>query len=295
MLDKLYLFLPLTSATLYGIASLGLRSASQEGVSPWRTTFVTNGLSALAFLIYLREWPTPDLPGAWLPVIGMGFIFFLGNTLTMLAFQYGDVSIATPVLTAKVMIVVAILTVLHDSHISMATWIAGALTVTGMILLQMQGKDHPRHHHVTLTILLSLGAATCFAIFDLATQFQSEAHGFHRVGPYAIQFAALFSFILLPFCKDNFKQISTKGKRSMWIGGGLITVQASILIFSLGTFNDAANINIVYGSRGLWGIFMVWALGRFFGNEELKKNKGVIKFRIAGAACIVSAIGLVFA
>lgn len=294
MPPNLYLLLPLTSAVLYAIGSLGLRGASQEGVSPWRTTFVTNCVSAAAFLIYLKGWPTPELPVEFLPVLGMGVVFFIGNTLTVLSLTYGDVSIATPVLAAKVLIVVGILTVLGDSHITVATWIAGALTVLGVFLLQMQGKGHPRHHHVPLTIGLSLAASTCFAVFDLGVQFLSAEHGFHRVAPYAIQTAALLSFGLLPFCNMRYREIPGKAKRHLWTGAGLITLQATILIFSLGTFQDAAGINIVYGSRGLWGIFMVWALGKHFGNRELQKSKGVFRFRVAGAACIVIAIGLVF-
>lgn len=295
MTDKLYLLLPLTSAILYGIGSLGLRAASQEGVSPWRTTFVTNWVSALAFLIYVRGWPTPELPAAWMPVLGMGLIFFLGNALTVLSLTYGDVSVATPVLAAKVMIVVAILTFLNDGDITPATWIAGGLTVTGVVLLQRQGKNQVRHHHVTLTIVLSLAASTCFALFDLGIQFLSAAHGFHRVAPYAIQVAALLSLGLLPFCNMPYREIPPTAKGYVWTGAGLITLQATLLIFSLGTFQDAANINIVYGSRGLWGIFMVWLLGKHFGNTELQQNRGAVKFRIAGAACIVTAIGLVFA
>ena len=295
MPDKLYLLLPLTSAILYGIGSLGLRGASQEGVSPWRTTFITNCVTALAFLIYLKGWPSPELPAEWLPILGLGLVFFVGNTLTVLSLTYGDVSIATPVLAAKVMIVVAILALLGDGQVSNATWIAGALTVFGVFLLQLQGKGHPRHHHVTLTICLSLAASMCFAIFDLGIQFLSTEHGFHRVAPYTVQVAAILSFGLLPFCHMNYREIPGKAKRFIWIGAGLITLQATLLIFSLGTFQDAAGINIVYGSRGLWGIFMVWALGGYFGNKELQKAKGVFKYRVMGAACIVTAIGLVFA
>jgi len=292
--DNLYLLLPLTSAILYGIGSLGLRGASQEGVSPWRTTFMANSVSAVAFLIYLRGWPTPELPAAWGPVLGLGVVFFLGNTLTVLSLTYGDVSISTPVLAAKVMIVVGILAALGDGHITSTTWIAGFLTVLGVFLLQLQGKHHPRHHHVLLTILLSLAASTCFAVFDLGIQFLSAEHGFHRVAPYAILSAAVLSFGLLPFCKMPYREIPRKAKRYIWTGAGLITLQATILIFSLGKFQDAAGINIVYGSRGLWGIFMVWAIGKHFGNNELQKNKGAFKFRVAGAVCIVTAIGLVF-
>jgi len=252
MPSHLYLLLPLTSAILYAIGSLGLRAAAQEGVSPWRTTFVANGLSAVAFLIYVKGWPTPILPAAWLPVLGIGLLFFFGNILTILSLTYGDVSIATPVLAAKVVIVVALLALFAEGAVTLTTWIAGGLTVTGVALLQIQGKNHPRHHHVLLTILLSLAASTCFAGFDIGVQFLSGRHGFHRVAPYSIGFAALLSFGLLPFTNMTYRSIPGKTKRYIWTGTGLITLQATILIFSLGTFQDAAGINIVYGSRGLW-------------------------------------------
>jgi drug/metabolite transporter (DMT)-like permease len=283
------------SAVLYGIGTLGLRAASQSGVSPWRTTFMANGISACVFLIYLRGWPTPELPVEWLPILGLGLLFFFGNILTVLSLTYGDVSIATPVLAAKVVVVVAMLAIIGDTAVTSTTWIAGALTVVGVALLQIQGRGHPRHHHVLITIALSLVASTCFAVFDIGVQFLSTAHGFHRVAPYAILFAALLSFGLLPFCNMRYRDIPKASKRFVWIGAGLVTLQAAILIYSLGTFQDAAGINIVYGSRGLWGIFFVWTLGKHFGNRELMQNREVFKFRVAGALCIVTAIGLVFA
>ena len=292
--DNLYLLLPLTSAILYAIGSLGLRAAAQEGVSPWRSIFMANVISAAAFQIYLRGWPTPEVPAEWLPVLGLGLLFFCGNILTVLSLTYGDVSIATPVLAAKVVIVVAMLAVLGDGNVTGTTWVAGGLTVAGVGLLQIQGKNHPRHHHVLLTILLSLAASTCFAGFDIGVQSLSARHGFHRVAPYAILTAAVLSLALLPLCNMRYREIPTKAKRFIWIGAGLVTLQATLLIYSLGTFQDAAGINIVYGSRGLWGIFMVWAIGKHFGNRELQTNRGVFKFRIAGALCIVTAIGLVF-
>jgi len=56
----------------------------------------------------------------------------------------------------------------------------------------------------------------------------------------------------------------------------------------------AATANVVYGSRGLWGIALVRLIGHWFQNTEpQKRSRLVVTIRIIGATLIATA-ALVF-
>jgi hypothetical protein len=55
----------------------------------------------------------------------------------------------------------------------------------------------------------------------------------------------------------------------------------------------AAGVNVVYGTRGLWSIALVWWAGRWFGNTERTSAGGrVVAGRLLGAVLILTAVVL---
>jgi carbohydrate-selective porin OprB len=55
----------------------------------------------------------------------------------------------------------------------------------------------------------------------------------------------------------------------------------------------AAGVNVVYGTRGLWSLALVWWAGRWFGNtERAEAGRRVILARLAGAALLLAAVAL---
>ncbi|MEM6822693.1 MAG: EamA/RhaT family transporter, partial [Verrucomicrobiota bacterium] len=78
------------------------------------------------------------------------------------------------------------------------------------------------------------------------------------------------------------------------ISSVLIALQAVFLAFAIGYFSDPAGANIVYSSRGLWSVLMVWCVGHWFSNRESEAGKQVLLIRLFGASMIVAAIVLVF-
>lgn len=285
-----YLLFPLGAAMIYAVGSLSLRAASTVGSGPWRATCMTNLLAATMFLFYVEGWPNPDLPLHWWSVIGLGGLFFLGNVLTVLSLSVGDVSIAAPVLAAKVVMVVALMEVTGLAPATWTIWLAGFMTIAGVLFLQRSTPTQKKEGRGVLTLCLSLGAAACFAFFDVGVQVVSARDGFHRVAPYAVGVAGAISGVLLPFVMKKEGRVQRKGLRYLWIGVGLLSFQSFILIYALGKFNDAAGINIVYGSRGLWGLVAVSLLGRFFLNREREEAGAFFRYRLAGAVCIAGAI-----
>ena len=59
---------------------------------------------------------------------------------------------------------------------------------------------------------------------------------------------------------------------------------------SIGLFPDTVRINIVYNTRGLWGVLAVWTVGHWWGNTERHAGRAAFLWRMAGAALMVGAI-----
>jgi len=285
-----YLAFPLVAAIIYAVGSMGVRAAAEAGAGPWKATCLANMLAGVLFLVYLEGFPRPDLPQDLWAVTGLSLLFFAGNVLTVLSLTYGDVSIATPVLASKVVMVVALVILLGQTEATWSIWLAGGLILAGVLLLQRSSPPRSSRGKGLLTLLLSFAAAGCFAVFDVGVQLLSARDGFHRVVPYAVGCAAILSALLYPFVRGKRGELRPKDQRFLWLGVGLLSVQSMILIYALGHYEDAAGINIVYGSRGLWGLVAVSVIGHWFHNEERQQAGQYFRYRLAGAACIAGAI-----
>src|SRR5262245_22370314 len=100
----LALICPLISALLYVIGALLLRRAADFGVGFWRTTFVANLTCAAAFASLWCLGGTFHLRLLWQPAI-VAALFMLGSLLNFISLDRGDVSLATPVLGIKIVLV----------------------------------------------------------------------------------------------------------------------------------------------------------------------------------------------
>ena len=109
----MHLFLPLASSILYVVAALFLRQAAGHGIGIYRTAFICNWGTAVLFLLL---WPLGgSVPSGLLfyqPAV-VALLFIAGQLSTFLALEKGDVSVATPVMGSKV-ILVALFTIGAD-------------------------------------------------------------------------------------------------------------------------------------------------------------------------------------
>ena len=106
----------------------------------------------------------------------------------------GDVSVATPVLAVKILLVALLATVLIGDPIGARLWTAAALSTTAIALLNISpGHSHRR---VGTTILLAGLGATSYACFDVLVQKWSPAWGTGRILPIVMACAAMYSIPL---------------------------------------------------------------------------------------------------
>ena len=176
-IERAYLLWPLLAAGLYAIAALGLKSAAGKGFDTPVMTVLTNWAAAVAFLVFVPWGEAACWPWVWWVPVVMGTAFFFGQVFTVLALTRGDVSLATPLLGTKVMLVAFLSAVIFKMGISVHVWEGAGAAVVGIAVLQLSGRKGPARHAL-VTVVFSLLAALCFGLFDVLTQHWSKVDGY---------------------------------------------------------------------------------------------------------------------
>lgn len=283
-----YLWIPLFNAVIYTVSALCLKRATTHGVGPWRTTFLSNFALFLAtFPLWFLGEPLADASALMVPMV-IGLTFFVGQLLTCLAIHKGDVSLLTPLLGTKTVFVAVIVSVGLGERLEPSVWLGAILSAVAILL--MQGGSVADRRKVVLTIALGVGSALSFAGTDALVSAYGRELGFHKMVAGMFSSVMLCSFGLVPLFKSNFASISSVTWKWMGWGAALMAVQASLMAFVLSTYGKATVVNIMYSSRGIWSVVLVWWIGHWFSNEEQRLGRGVLLRRLLGSLLLLAAI-----
>lgn len=288
--QSLSVLLPLSAALLYVVGALLVKRTGDFGVGIWRTAFVSNLISALVFQVLLPLGGTFHFHLLWQPAL-VGVLFLLGQLFNYLALQRGDVSVATPVLGVKIILVALFTTLLLTQGVPAKLWAAAALSSLAIALLHLTGGA--KHHHVGSTILYAGTSGAMFALFDVLVQKWSPAWGAGRFLPVVLGFVAVFSVVLIPFFHAPITAIPRPAWPWLISGCLIIGFQSMVFVMTVVKFRNATSANVIYSSRGLWSVVAVWAIGHWFANREQHLPAGVLRWRLAGALLMMAAIALV--
>jgi drug/metabolite transporter (DMT)-like permease len=281
--------LPLLAALLYVFGALLVKRSGDFGVGLWRTAFVSNLTSAMIFQLLLPLGGAFRSEFLWQPAL-LAVLFLLAQLLNYLALDRGDVSVATPVLGLKIILVALFTTVLLTQGVSGKLWAAAALSSAAIVLLNRAGGV--KHHHVGSTILYAGMSAAAFALFDVLVQKWSPAWGQGRFLPAMFWFVAVFNVVLIPFFRAPLSTVPKPGWPWLLSGCALIGTQSLVFVMVIVKFRNATATNVVYSSRGLWSVLVVWAIGHWFSNREQHLGSRVLRWRLAGAVLMMTAIAL---
>ena len=286
-----HLLFPLASSVLYVAAALSLRRAAEWRAGLWRSTFVMNVVAGVCFLPLLAWPPGPGPTPLWQAAV-VAALFLGGQAMTMLALNRGDVSVATPVMGMKVIFVAVFVTLLVGDPLPIDYWVSAGMSALGIVLLSLGGGGaRPAgHRHVGLTIAASMGAAACYALFDVLVRKWSPYWGVSRLLPAVMALAAALSLALVPAFEGKLRDIPRAARGPLWLGSAFLGLQALMLVRTLGVYPDTTRINVVYNSRGLWSVLAVWLVGHWWGNSERHAGGGVLMRRAAGAVLLLGAI-----
>ena len=283
--------LPLVGGVVYAASVLMVKRAADLGAGVWRTAFVANVAGALLFqpLLLLGGTLHPHL--WWQPVI-VGLCFMVGQWLSFMSVDGGDVSVATPVLGLKILLVAVLVTALAGEVLRWQLWVAAIMATLGVVLLNRRG-GHAAHHHVGRTIVTAGLAAVVYAMFDVLVQKWSPAWGVGRFLPLVMGVSGLSSLVFIL----RFRAPLSAMPRATWpwlLGGTIVMgAQAVVFISTVAYWGRAASTNVLYSSRGLWTVVLVWLCGHWVKSREQHLSRDVLAWRFAGALCMMSAIVLV--
>ncbi len=285
-----YLLLPLLAAIVYAVGALALKRALSFGLGLWRLTFLANLAMGVLFLPLLLLGGAENADGRWYqPVLG-GLAFFTGQIFTFLALNKGDVSVATPVMGIKVILVAFFSTLLVDQPVSPQLWGGAVLTTVGILLLH--GGSAAERRLVLPTLVLAACSASAFALTDVLVQRWAPLWGIGHFLPLMFGCLTVFSLGFIPFFSGPLWPLPRAG--AGWVAAGccLLALQAFILAVTFGVFGNATAVNIVFSSRGLMSVVLVWLVGHWFTSSEQHLGRKVLGRRLCGASLLVGAIAL---
>ncbi len=269
-----------------------LKRSSDLGVGLWRTTFVANCIVAVLFsLLWLLGGPPVDRDLLWQPGV-IAMCLFVGQISQFLALEKGDVSVAVPVFGIKVVLVAFLTPILIGEAVGLKLWIAAFLSVIGIAFLNKKNEGR-RPKGLLITLIAGGVGAVCFAVFDVLVQKWGPSWGVGRLLPCIFWINALLSCGLIFRFSAPLSQVPRQAWP--WLTGGsvLLGTQSILFVSTLATYGKATSANIVYASRGLLSVMIVWMIGHWFMNTEQHLGGVVMRWRLAGAALMLSAIVLV--
>ncbi len=290
--SSLLLAFPLLAALFYAVGALVLKRSSDLGVGLWRTTFVANLLVATVFsAVWFLGGPPVKMELLWQPAL-ISLCLFAGQLSQFMALERGDVSVAVPVFGLKVVVVAMLTPLIVGEPVGARLWAAAVLSVVGITFLNRKENGvSPRNMGITL--LAGGSGSLCFAVFDVLVQKWGPQWGAGRLLPCVFWINALLSFTLMFRFKAPLSAI--RGEAWPWLvtGSLLLGVQSVIFVGYLAIHGQATAANVLYSSRGLLSVLLIWAVGHWFVNSEQQLGAKVLRWRLLGAALMLSAIVLV--
>ena len=281
--------LPLCSALGYTFAALMLKRATQRGVGPWRVTFIVNCTAALVFAPWWLMGGEPfNWPSFWHAVL-CGITFFIGQILTFLALNKGDVSITTPILGTKVILVAFMAVLFAGDELTPALWGAALLTTAATALLG--GEIRTNRARVLPSLGFGFSAALTYAAADVQQLNYAPAWGFGHFAPTMFATVGLLSLGLIPFFSAPLTEMPRRSVAWAFGGGVLLSLQATGIAFSIVIYKEVTLTNILYNTRGIWSVILVWAAGAWFSNTESTVGNTIMGRRLLGACTSVWSIG----
>lgn len=287
----IFLILPLGLGLMYSLAAIAFKRAMEEEIDIWRIIFFSNlatGILLIPLLLFINK---PHIGALFYQPILAGLVFFAGIVLNILAIHRGDVSVATPLLGTKVLFVAFFTVVVLSEPVFPSLWMATILAVVSFKLLQGFGARPATRFGST--VLFALGSSSAFALCDVFFQAWARLWGIGLFIPIVFTIVLILSFGLRYGFPGRTGVFSTVARRWLIAGCILNGVQTVGMFICVGFFrhaNAATAVNIVYNSRGIWSVLLVWLVGHWFGNIEREQGARIMMPRLAGSVLLLSAI-----
>ena len=295
------LLLPLGAGFGYACGAIAIKRSLSSGISGSWVNVICNAVMAL-FFQWLWLLPGGVIsPRLLLAPAVCGFLFFLGQICTFRAIASGDVSVSTPLLGTKVVLVTLFSVFLLGKPLPVSWWGASVLATLGIAMISYTPGGS--HRHLAQAVAWSLAAAALFALTDVLVQSWVPRVGYSRFAPVMFGVTGICSLLHLPILLHRPGKLQRSngvgdvaGTALPWLFGGalLLAVQALGMYSAIGLYGSAALTNILYGSRCLWSVLLVWLLASLVPDRPAGGDRSAVMFRrLIGALLLLSAMALV--
>ncbi len=285
------ILVPILCSILYPIGTLLAKRAFARDADLWTVAVVNYWVMALVFLPVLLLDARPIPWNLWWQPALMGLCSFAGQAFGFKAISFGDLTVATPALSSKVLLVALFTVAVLHLSVPLGWWLAAGFSFAAVFFLQ--AGAHSARRKTAVTLAYSLLTALCFALGDVLIQKWSPGWGaFHFMPAFAIA-SACYSVVLIPWMKKPLLGFSRHTWKWLLAGTGILSLQALGLTLVIGIFHRVTQANVLFSARGLWNFLIIWFVGHWFKNTERAEGGRVMAFRLVGAGLMFAAIVLV--
>ena len=281
--------IPLCSAVGYTLAAMALKRA-MDGGHPWRVVFIVNLIGAVLFQTWLLLGGEAFTSTNVIHAMLAGTAFFIGQVFTFIAISRGDISIATPVLGTKVIFVALLVFVTGGEELGWKLWVATFLTTLALALLG--GEWRANRERLLVSVGFAFLASIAFAATDVMQQLWVRDFGFGHFAPVMFATVGTLSFTLIPFFSASLREMPRPMVVWAFGGGTLLTIQAMGIAYCIAVYHEVTVTNVLYNTRGLWSVALVWVVGHWFANSEKQVGGGIMTRRLIGALILLAAVYL---
>jgi drug/metabolite transporter (DMT)-like permease len=284
-----YLLIPFVCAGLYAAGSLCFKQAYARGLGTMQAFTWQNLVGILFFaplFLTVKEGPAPG--EYWKPLV-TGALIFCATCTTFVAIRAGDVSLVTPLMGTKVVFTAFLAAGLSQQQLPGALWVAALLTSAGVFVL---GWHDLRGGKSNLKVVgWCLLSAVLFAGADVLIGHWAGSFGSEAFLATIFCGIGLVSLALARWQARGIFRIPPASRRWVYLGAGIMNLNTLSMGLCMAASNDPTGVNVVYGTRGMWSIALVWFAGRqWFGNAERDAPAGKMALRLAGALLILVAL-----
>lgn len=284
-----YLLIPLLAAAVYAGASMFFKQAyaADAGMGP---VFLWVNLTGM--LIFLPLFAMgPELPGLaqwWKPALMAG-LFYTGHWTTFAAIHAGDVSLVTPLMGTKVVFTALTAWVVDGRNLPGGIWLAALLTTVGILVLGARDLQVGAGNRAAIGWCLV--SAAIFALADVLIGHWAAGFGRQRFLASSFLLLGVLTLATSRFRLSSFR-VAKPARKYLALGAVLVMGQSMGMALGIAWSNDPAAMNILYGTRGLWSLALVWFAGGWFGNTERQTAGGAMGFRLTGSVLILVAVAV---
>ncbi|WP_048810082.1 EamA family transporter [Candidatus Methylacidiphilum infernorum] len=281
------ILLPLLASMIQPVGFLLIKKGTNKPLEAFQAALITNIFFALLSLPFLFFTPKSN----WgLPLVA-AVLSALGQVLLFLSVINCEVSVITPIMGSKVLFIALMDWIFLGHQFEPKLAVAILFSLLGFFLLV---KPSPKEAVVKSSkkskeLVFAVGCSLLFAGSDLVIQQASHE-------PLSTFLLAMYLFcgiVSLPFLTF----VPLLGKESPFFSFSLFSgsfiqgLQGLGVALGILFSANATQTNILYNLRGIWSVFIVWALGFLIKTEEGSRQTAVFFKRLVAALCfLISAV-----